>query len=156
MVQTGARASRSERASPECSGSRGLLAEEFARIEGEGFSLDRTILSGFSQGCLMTLEFGARFPKRLAGYLGISGYCYDPELLLKEASAEARSGSWFITHGTQDEVLSAETTRGQIAVLKGGGMPIDYREYRKAHTIDPHRELPEIREWIRARIEGKD
>ena len=96
----------------------------------------------------MTLEFGARYPERLAGYIGLSGYCLDPEKLLGEASPAARSGRWLITHGTEDDVLPIDTTREQVALLKTGGMPLDYREYAMAHTLDPVRELPELRDWL--------
>ena len=53
---------------------------------------------------------------------------------------------------TADEVLPVEATRAQMKFLNEGGFKIDYREYRKSHTIDLRRELREIREWIQARV----
>ncbi len=35
-----------------------------------------------SQGCLLSLEIGARYPHRLAGIVGISGYAHEPEMAL--------------------------------------------------------------------------
>ena len=133
--------------------SRKLLTQTFEEIERSGYPSDRTFLFGFSQGCLMTLEFGARYGRRLAGYAGVSGYCYDPAAILSEMNPEVNQGDWLITHGTEDELLPVEQTRSQIKALQSGGFQIDYREYRKGHTIDPHRELPEIREWLRSRID---
>ena len=37
-----------------------------------GFPTEQTILFGFSQGCLMVLEAGLRYPHRFAGVIGIS------------------------------------------------------------------------------------
>lgn len=128
--------------------SRALLEKAFAELERLGFSAQRTFLLGFSQGCLMTLEFGGRHAVQLAGYIGISGYCYNPAQLLKEASVAARQGRWLITHGTADEVLSVEQTRDQIRQLIDGGFPVEYREYPKAHTIEVRHELSYIRQWI--------
>jgi phospholipase/carboxylesterase len=137
---------------PGIEASRRLLASVFAETERQGFSPERTFLLGFSQGCLMTLEFGARHPRRLAGYVGISGYAYDPEALLRELDPDARRGAWLVTHGIEDELLPVTRTRAQVRRLREGGLAIDYREYPKGHALDPERELPEIRAWLEARI----
>ena len=101
----------------------------------------------------MTLEFGSRFPHRLKGYIGVSGYCYSVEKLLEEAKPEIiHQGNWLITHGTEDEVLDIKTTRAQMKSLMDQGFKMDYRDYIKSHTIDPEKELADIREWIQARL----
>ena len=136
--------------------SRSLLEKVFVELARQGFPPERCILLGFSQGCLMTLEFGARFSPPLAGYIGISGYCNDPRALLAEGAFLALKGNWLITHGTDDDVLPVARTRAQIEELQRGGMRVDYREYPKGHTIEPRFELPEIREWIEKRLnDGK-
>jgi len=133
--------------------SRKLLGEVLAEAKSSGYPPEKTFLLGFSQGCLMTLEFGARYPQRLGGYVGISGYSYDPEALLRALDPNVNQGDWLITHGTDDEMLPVETTRAQIQLLNDRGFRIDYREYTKTHTIDVERELPEIREWMQARCQ---
>ena len=132
--------------------SRQLLTQVFTTAEQNGYTPEHTFLLGFSQGCLMTLEFGARHSMRLAGYIGISGYSLDPAALLRDLNPEVNHGDWLITHGTQDEMLPVQVTRAQMRALREGGFEIDYREYPKTHTIDADRELPEIREWIGNRL----
>lgn len=134
--------------------SRALLGGVLDAVATQGFPPQRCLLLGFSQGCLMTLEVGARWPSRLAGYVGISGYCLDPRALLAEATPAARSGDWLVTHGTHDDVLPFVTTRDQVRTLVAGGLPIDFRAYPKGHTIDPDVELPELRDWIGTRVEA--
>ena len=129
-----------------------LLTRVFDELETLGFASERTFLFGFSQGCLMTLEFGARYRRRLRGYVGISGYSHDPAKLLREANPACLTGDWLITHGSDDDVLPVEVTRAQLAQLVAGGFAIDYREYRKDHTIDPDHELPELRQWLSERL----
>jgi phospholipase/carboxylesterase len=131
--------------------SRKLLTEVFTETQRQGYVPERTFLLGFSQGCLMTLEFGSRYAHLLAGYIGISGYVYDPEALLLEMNPDVNHGDWLITHGTDDEILPVEKIRAQIQLLNDRGFKVDYREYAKPHTIDVERELPEIREWILSR-----
>jgi predicted esterase len=128
--------------------SRNILSEVFAVLSREEYPPEKTSLFGFSQGCLMTLEFGARHSDRLAAYVGISGYTIDPVALLRDLNPKVNHGDWLITHGTKDEVLPVETTRAQMQTLRDGGFIIDYREYPKTHTLDLERELPVIRNWI--------
>lgn len=52
-----------------------------------GFPTDQTFLFGFSQGCLMVWETGVRYPHRLAGCIGVSGFMREPAQLLKARSA---------------------------------------------------------------------
>ena len=132
--------------------SRKLLTEVLAETQRAGYPPDRTFLLGFSQGCLMTLEFGARYEHPLAGYIGISGYCFDPAALLREMNPAVNNGNWLITHGTEDDLLPVEITRAQIQQLSAGGFKIDYREYMKPHTVDFERELPSIVRWLQGLI----
>ena len=136
---------------PDIVGARRLLGDVLRETEQNGYPPERTFLFGFSQGCLLTLEFGARYAHRLAGYVGISGYVYDPDALLGDLNPAVNQGDWLITHGTEDEMLPVAKTRQQIQQLNAGGFGIDYREYTKTHTIDIERELPEIREWMQSR-----
>jgi phospholipase/carboxylesterase len=132
--------------------SRQVLARVLEQTEREGYAPGQTFLFGFSQGCLMTLEFGARHSSALAGYIGISGYCYSPEAILQQMNPAANNGNWLITHGTKDELLPVEVTRAQIKKFNAAGFAIDYREYSKAHTIDPEREIGDIRGWLASRV----
>jgi predicted esterase len=134
--------------------SRNILTEVFAVLASEGYAPEKTSLLGFSQGCLMTLEFGARHSDRLASYVGISGYTIDPAALLRDLNPKVNHGDWLITHGTKDEILPVEATRSQIQMLRDGGFNIDYREFPKTHTVDFERELPDIRKWIADRTES--
>src|SRR5262249_1349817 len=47
--------------------SRGLLFELLDAQRAKGFATERTILGGFSQGCVMSIDVGLRYPHRLAG-----------------------------------------------------------------------------------------
>lgn len=116
----------------------------------KGFATDETILGGFSQGCLMSIEAGLRYPRRLAGIVGVSGYVCEPEKLVKELSPVAREQRLLVTHGTKDPLLPIAKVRGQINVLQSAGVDIEFREFVKAHTIAGEAELDLIRHFVRA------
>ena len=64
---------------PGVARSRQLLFDLLEAQRTEGFPTDQTVLGGFSQGGLMAIEVGLRYPQRLAGIVSISGYVCEPE-----------------------------------------------------------------------------
>jgi phospholipase/carboxylesterase len=131
--------------------SRGILTETLDTLFEEEFNAEESFLFGFSQGSLLTFEFGARYKKVLAGYLAISGYIYDAESLLKEMNPKVKTSNWLCTHGTYDDVLPYKTSKAQIGTLQDGGFDIMFKSYEKAHTIHPE-ELHMIAEWIKTKL----
>jgi phospholipase/carboxylesterase len=130
--------------------SREMLFELLDAKRGEGFPTEETVVLGFSQGCLMTMEVGARYPHRFAGLVGISGYVLEPERLVKELSSVAKEQRFLVTHGFQDPVVPFEATRNQIKVLKAAGLNIAWHEFNKAHNIAGEPEVKLIRDFITA------
>jgi phospholipase/carboxylesterase len=127
-----------------------ILADILDTLFEEEFNVDESFLFGFSQGALLTFEFGARYEKVLAGYIAISGYIYDPKNLLKEMNPNVNSSNWLCTHGTYDDVLPFETTSSQIEHLQNSGFDITFKSYPKEHSVAED-ELKMIAEWIKTR-----
>jgi phospholipase/carboxylesterase len=128
--------------------SRTLLLELLDQTRTGGFPPEKTMVFGFSQGCLLAIELGARYPHRLAGILGVSGYVFEPERLVREFSPQARQQRFLITHGTLDPLIPIERVRPQMVMLRQAGLKIDWREFAKAHTIDADSELPILRSFV--------
>ena len=131
-----------------------LLFELLDDLRARGFPTEQTVLGGFSQGCVMSIEVALRYPHRLAGVVGISGRVSDPARLLREFSPIAREQRFLVTHGPLDPVIPFDVTRQQIEILQAAGLDIQWREFMKAHTIAGEPELAVIREFIRARFGG--
>ena len=129
--------------------SRQMLFELLDAQPQAGFPADQTVVFGFSQGGLMTLEAGLRYPHRLAGLVGISGYVSEPEQVLKELSPVALEQRFLVTHGTHDPLLPFTTSRDQIKLLQSAGLNIQWQEYAKVHTIAGEEEVDLIREFVR-------
>ncbi len=129
--------------------SRQLLDQLLEEIIAAGYRTEDLLVFGYSQGCLLTLEWGARVKHRLAACIGISGYCYDPEAIVRERNPESSDWPWLMTHGDEDERLPYDNTVRQVEVLKAGGLPIDFHTYQKPHKIDVWRELQMIKRYIR-------
>lgn len=128
-----------------------LLTHDLDALFEEQFDAKQSILFGFSQGSLLTFEFGARYAKVLAGYIGVSGYIYDAKRLLEEMNPAVKEAKWLCTHGTHDDVLLYETSRQQVQTLQDGGFEIEFKSYEKDHTIIEE-ELLFIASWIKATL----
>lgn len=128
--------------------SRQLLFELLDALPSRGFDVGQTVMFGFSQGALMTIEVGARYPQRLAGCLGISGYVHEPDTLLRELSPVAREQHFLLTHGTYDPLIPIAQTRQQVRWLQAAGLNIEWHELPKAHTIEGESEIKLIRVFV--------
>jgi phospholipase/carboxylesterase len=128
--------------------SRLLLHQLLDECRERGFASERTVMVGFSQGCVMALEAGLRYPHRLAGLVGISGYVYEQERLVNDLGPSAHEVPVLLTHGTRDPLLNVGVTRAQASRLKEAGLKVHWHEYLKEHTVEMTREIPVIREFI--------
>jgi phospholipase/carboxylesterase len=128
--------------------SRELLFELLQELDGQGYPTEETILGGFSQGCLMALDVGLRYPRAVAGIVGISGWIFEPDRLLEAVSAEARQRRVLMTHGTQDPMVPFHAVREEVKRLTATGLHIEWHEFHKAHTIAGEEEVDIIRGFV--------
>ena len=135
---------------PGVARSRQLLFELLDAQRAKGFATEQTILGGFSQGCLMSVDVGLRYPHRLAGIVGISGYVCQPEELVGQLAPVAFTQRLLVTHGTKDPLIRFADVREQINILKAAGLHIEFHEFLKAHTIAGEEELEVIRNFVSA------
>lgn len=130
--------------------SRKLLFELLDDLKAKGFPPDQITLGGFSQGGLMTVDAGLRYPQRLAGLVDISGWVFEIEKLLKELSPVAREQRLLITHGPYDPLIPFDAVREQANTLKAAKLGVDWQQFPKGHTIYGEEELSVIRDFVRA------
>ena len=130
--------------------SRMLLFELLDHLRNGDFSPDQTTVGGFSQGCLMAIEIGLRYPHLLAGVVGISGFICEPGKLLQELSPVALQQRILATHGPLDPLIPFAEARQQFKMLQSAGLQVEWREFVKPHTIAGEEEMGVIRQFVRA------
>lgn len=128
--------------------SRKLLFELLDDQRAKGFPTSETTLFGFSQGCLMTIDVGLRYPHVFAGLVGISGFVFEAQELLGELSPVARDQRMLVTHGTADTMVPLQQTERAIELLKSAGMNVEWVVLEKDHTIAGQEEIEIIRRFI--------
>jgi phospholipase/carboxylesterase len=116
---------------------RSLAAFHDELWERTGIGPERTILGGFSMGCVMSYATGLG-PERPApaGILGFSGFIptvegWQPDL------AGRTSVRTFVAHGRRDPIISVEFARRAHELLEAAGLPVEYHEGDGGHQIEP-------------------
>ncbi len=107
----------------------------------------KIILSGFSQGGMMSLDTGFRTPHKLAGIVVMSGALYEGDLPPLRVEPPV-----LIIHGTADEMINVNMARRARRVLEEHGADVDYHEFPMGHHVTPD-SLEVVRRFIRSRLE---
>jgi phospholipase/carboxylesterase len=120
-----------------------LIDNERAR----GIAADRIVLAGFSQGCAMTLLAGLRYPERLAGLIGMSGYLPLAATLAAERHAANHEVPIFLAHGRFDPVVPFARAAASRDVLTAQGYDVEWHEYPMEHSVCGE-EVADLQRWL--------
>ena len=120
-----------------------LIDQERSR----GIPANRIVLAGFSQGCAMTLLTGLRYPERLAGLAGMSGYLPLAATLPAERSEASRDVPILLAHGRSDQVVPYPRAVASRDVLQAMGYPVEWHEYPMEHSVCAQ-EIADLNRWL--------
>ncbi len=126
-----------------------LLTREIeAHIERTGSAQSPLFLWGFSQGAAMALIIGLRGTVNATGIVPMSGFLPSPVREWKHWNTDLRV---LLAHGTNDEVLSVESSKNTQAFLESKGIAAEYYEYKGRHkmTLDS---IAYINNWIASHV----
>ena len=120
-----------------------LIDREVAR----GVEAGRIVIAGFSQGCAMSLLTGLRYPRRLAGIVGLSGY-----LPLAAATEAERHGAnhdtpIFLAHGLQDGIVPIARGTASRDLLVSLGHKVEWHQYPMPHSVCME-EIADLNRWL--------
>jgi phospholipase/carboxylesterase len=96
----------------------------------------------------MSWEVGLKYPHRLAGLVGISGFAHEPEKEVEQLSPMAKQQRFLITHGTADPMIPFTRVKPQVQELQKAGLNIEWHEFHKEHTIAGQEEINLIRDFV--------
>lgn len=99
------------------------------------FDPAKVYLCGFSQGGIMSYSVGLTHPDKVKGIAVMSGRLLEEVKTTAASKEQLKSLQVFISHGTQDNVLTVQYARESQAYLKQLGITSQYKEYPEPHTI---------------------
>lgn len=120
-------------------------------IDEDGVSPENIALLGFSQGAVMSLDVGLRYPKKIGALIAMSGFLATPEKLNREKSPESLSVPILLAHGREDEVVSIDGSHEAQKTLMEEGYAVTLQEYEMGHQIVPE-EIAHIREHLQTHM----
>jgi len=126
----------------------GLIQEQIDA----GIPADRIVLAGFSQGGVMSLFSGLRFPETLAGIMALSCYLPTAEKLPSELSEANKATPILQHHGEEDDVVPVTAGKMANEMLTTNGYSVEWKTYTMPHTVLPQ-QLTDIAKWLKSRLE---
>ncbi|MBU2869770.1 dienelactone hydrolase family protein [Colwellia sp. E2M01] len=135
----------------------GVLASE-TRVQSliqeqidSGIAAKNIVLAGFSQGGVLSLFTGLRYPESLAGILALS--CYLPTAdKLPEQRSEANANTPILqNHGTHDGVVPMSAGKMANELLTKANYDVTWKTYPMEHSVLPE-QLTDISKWLQARL----
>jgi phospholipase/carboxylesterase len=131
--------------------SQAAIAALIDRERARGVPAERIVLMGFSQGCAMALMTALRYPERLAGAVGLSGYLPLAAMTAAERSAANQGLPVFMAHGREDSVVIPARGRSSRDALLALGHPVEWHEYAMPHSVCAE-EIADLNAWLLTRL----
>lgn len=100
------------------------------------------IVSGFSQGGMMSLDAGLR--REVGGIIAMSGGLYENDLPDLRTAAKVPV---LLVHGMHDDVVPVNYARRARAVLEEAGFDVEYHEFPMGHQVVME-EIALVKEFI--------
>ena len=112
-----------------------LLAQLIQNEKDKGIKVQNILLAGFSQGGVIALHTGLRYPHKLAGIMALSTYMPTTEPLKTERDPANNETLVFMAHGTMDPVIHLQIAKDSFGRLKAMDYPISWHEYPMQHSL---------------------
>jgi len=123
------------------------IAELIDRERERGVAANRIVVMGFSQGCAMTLMTALRYPERLGGAVGMSGYLPLAAVAAAERHAANADLPIFLAHGRQDPIVPHARGTASRDALRAMGHDVEWHDYPMPHSVCPE-EIEAINAWL--------
>ena len=117
------------------------------REKQRGIPAERIVLAGFSQGGVMALHTGLRYPERLAGILALSCYIPLAARLSNERGSANQATPIFITHGDYDAVIPMRYGQQSVDLLRSLGYAVEWSDCGMGHEVC-WEEIRDVAQWL--------
>ena len=123
------------------------IAELIDRERQRGVAAERIVVMGFSQGCAMALMTALRYPQRLGGAVGLSGYVPLAATTAAERAPANTDLPIFLAHGTQDPVVVPARGTASRDALRALGHDVEWHDYPMPHSVCAE-EIEDLNAWL--------
>lgn len=112
-----------------------------------GVPANKIVLAGFSQGGVVSLFTGLRYPETLAGIMALSCYLPTADKLPENCHSANKTTPILQNHGEQDDVVPMSSGKMANQLLIDAGYQAKWQSYRMPHSVLPE-QLSDISAWL--------
>ena len=112
-----------------------------------GTKPESILLAGFSQGGVIALHTGLRYPQKLAGIMALSTYMPFDKNLLEQMSPQQKDLPVFAAHGLHDPVIPVLSWQDYVPKLQSAGLDVESHSYPMEHSLCAD-EIFDISTWL--------
>ncbi len=116
-------------------------------LNNEGFTHDKIIMAGFSQGGVVSYYTALNSATPLAGLLVLSGYLPNKDLINQSYAQTNAKQPILICHGTQDPVVNVNYAKQACDTLDKLAISYDWNTYPMQHSVCIE-EINDIAAWL--------
>ena len=127
--------------------SQDIVARLIQNEESRGIDPGNIVVAGFSQGGGIALNAALRYPKKLAGVIGLSTWVPRIEELETERDVANVSTPLFLAHGSMDPMVPETLGRDSADRLEALGYTVGWHSYPMLHGVCQE-EIRDIRDWL--------
>ena len=115
----------------------------------EKLPIDKSNISliGFSQGAILSYGMAFTYPEKINKVVALSGYLNEQILPENYDVNQINHIKFFVSHGTQDQVIPVEWARKTVPYLEKLGLRIMYKEYPVGHGVAPQN-FWDFKNWL--------
>ncbi|MDQ3540168.1 MAG: alpha/beta hydrolase [Chloroflexota bacterium] len=122
-----------ERNEPYLSSALRLIEELVDSATAAGVPADRIVVTGFSQGACLALEFAARGTRRIGGVVAFAGGLIGPPDVERGALPDQSRVKVFLGCGDMDQHIPIEIAERSAERSRSAGADVDFRRYTGLH-----------------------
>ncbi len=111
------------------------------------YNASQVYLFGFSQGAIMSLSVALTRPDLIKGIAVMSGQLLEEIKPILKKGRALNNLRIFISHGSNDHVLSINQARNGVKFLIKNNLYPEYHEYPEPHTIS-HAMFQDMLQWL--------
>jgi len=128
--------------------SRDLIAKFIDEVvEAYPLEANNITLIGFSQGAILSYSVALTYPEKVSRVIALSGYL-NMDIIENINSRDISKLRFFISHGTQDQVIPVEWARKAPEYLSAKGLETEYHEYPVGHGVAPQN-FHDLLAWLK-------
>ena len=112
-----------------------LIGQLIEQEMDKGIPSEHILLAGFSQGGVIALHAGLRYPHKLAGIIALSAYLPTYEQLKTERTTANNATPIFMGHGILDSVVAIESGKAAFNALHALEYHVEWHDYLMRHSV---------------------